>query len=211
MNKNCEMIQKLIPRMFHDDSTTLWSIFKEFTEVAQEVFAHGTQEFTFPELEAATNNFDLDNMIGQGGAAIVYWGRLHDGREVAVKRFKNFELDLEGFHTELDILSRLRHKHIIPFVGSCVSNDKRLLATSPKKKKGLLTRWKKVREEPEMEERMIVYEYMENGTIYDHLHSDQYSDQDSSLSSVTVSWKIRIDVLLGEPRAIEYLHCHAKP
>ena len=49
----------------------------------------------------------------------------------------------------------------------------------------------------------LVYEYMKNGALYDHLHSDQYSDQDSSLSSVTVSWKIRIDVLLGVSRAIE--------
>uniref|UniRef100_A0A8R7TBX1 Protein kinase domain-containing protein n=1 Tax=Triticum urartu TaxID=4572 RepID=A0A8R7TBX1_TRIUA len=49
---------------------------------------------------------------------------------------------------------------------------------------------------------------MENGTLFDHLHADQGC---STLSPVTVSWKMRIDVLLDVSRAIEHLHCHANP
>ena len=68
----------------------------------------------------ATNNFSLDNQIGEGGFGIVYRGRLQDGREVAVKRMRNPEpsYSQEVFRTELDILSRLRHKHIIRLLGS---------------------------------------------------------------------------------------------
>ncbi|KAM3393328.1 hypothetical protein ACQJBY_014155 [Aegilops geniculata] len=84
--------------------------------------------------------------------------------------------------------------------------DKHLLTTLQKKKKGLLTRWRK---EPEVLERFIVYEYMENGTLFDHLHGDLAGT--SSLSPVTMSWKMRADVLLSVSRVIEHLHCHANP
>ncbi|VAH40294.1 unnamed protein product [Triticum turgidum subsp. durum] len=94
----------------------------------------------------------------------------------------------EEFRTELDILSRLRHKHIIRLLGSCVSKDKRHQTALQKEKRGLLARWRK-----------------KNGTLFDQLHPDQGS---TALSLVTMSWKIRIDVLLGVSRAIEHLHCH---
>jgi serine/threonine protein kinase len=164
---------------------------------------------------AYTNNFSRDNLIGEGSHGNVYHGRLHDGREVAVKRMVNMQLTnlQEDFDTELAILSRLRHKHIIRLLGSCVtlSKDKRLQATTLKKKKGLLKRWRmepKEPESPEVLKRHIVYEYMENGTLFDHLHS---VDGSSDMSPVTSSWKIRINVLLGVSRAMEHLHCHANP
>ncbi|KAF6998437.1 hypothetical protein CFC21_014559 [Triticum aestivum] len=182
---------------------------QESTEVAQEVLPHGTQQFTWAEIVAATNNFDT--VIARGSSGMVYKGRLDDGREVAIKHIKNDEYWREDFSTELHILSRLQHKHIIRLLGSCVivSKDKCPLTTRQKIKKGLLTRWRKEPEEPEEPERLIiVYEYMENGTLHDLLGSDQGS---SMLSPVTVSWKLRMDVLLGVSRAIEYLHCHAHP
>ncbi|XBI51277.1 hypothetical protein VPH35_033811 [Triticum aestivum] len=155
----------------------------EPTEVAQEVPPHGTQEFTLAEIMAATNNFALDTKIHCGSSGTVYRGRLHDGREVAIKHFNYHEYSVKDFSTELDNLSRLRHKHIICLLGS----------------------WRK---EPEERERLIVYEYMENGTLFDHLHSDHGS---STLSPVTMSWKMCMDVLLGVSRAIEHMHCHAIP
>ncbi|XP_044963901.1 receptor like protein kinase S.2-like [Hordeum vulgare subsp. vulgare] len=189
---------------------------QESTELAQEVLPHGIQEFTLPEIMAATNSFAPNTVIGEGGSGKVYMGRLYDGREVAIKRFNNDDYQVEDFNSELDILSRLRHKHIICILGSClsVSKDKRLLVTLQKKKRDLLTRWRKEQqvpeeqEGPEQRERLIVYEYMENGTLSNHLHPDP---GDSTLSPVTASWKMRMDVLLGVSRAIEHLHCHANP
>ncbi|XP_048560215.1 serine/threonine-protein kinase-like protein CR4 [Triticum urartu] len=89
-----------------------------------------------------------------------------------------------------------------------VSKDKHPLTTRQKIKKSLLTRWRKEPEDPEKPERLIVYEYMENGTLQDLLRPD---DGSSMLSPVTVSWKMRINVLLGVSHAIEHLHCHANP
>uniref|UniRef100_A0ACD5UKB7 Uncharacterized protein n=4 Tax=Avena sativa TaxID=4498 RepID=A0ACD5UKB7_AVESA len=179
---------------------------QEPTEVTQEVVPHGIQEFMFVEIMAATNNFSLDTVISEGSFGKVYRGRLHDGREVAVKRMRSMQSSnlQEEFRTELDILSRLQHKHIVRLLGSCatVSKDKRLQGTTLK---GLLTR---LRKEPEKLERLIIYEYMQNGTLFNHLHSDHAA---SKVSPVTLSWKMRISVLLGVSRAMEHLHCHANP
>lgn len=84
----------------------------------------------------------------------------------------------EEFRNELAILYPLRHKHIVRLFGWSVQK----------------------------EERLLVFEYMNNGTLYDHLHS-----QTSSSSPVTASWKMRIEILLGVSRAIEHLHNYAVP
>ncbi|VAH40257.1 unnamed protein product [Triticum turgidum subsp. durum] len=183
----------------------------QFTEVAQEVLLHGTKEFTFAEIVAATNNLALDTVIGQGSSGKVYKGRLHDGREVAIKRINNDDYSIKAFSMELHTLPRLQHKHIVHLLGSCVTVSKkkmRLPTIRQKRKKGLLTRRTKEPEEREEQQRLVVYEYMENGTLFDHLHAVQGS---STLSPVTVSWKMRIDVLLGVSHAIEHLHRHANP
>ncbi|CAM0947303.1 unnamed protein product [Alopecurus aequalis] len=174
----------------------------QLQEVAQEAVPHGTQEFTFLEIMAATNNFSLDNRIGKGGHGTVYHGRLHDRREVAVKRMNNTRSSntQDEFRTELDILSQLRHKHIVRLLGYT-----RLEATMLNKNEGPLTRRG---EDLEQREMLIVYEYMQNGTLFDHLHYDHGSSQ---LSPVNLSWKMRINVLLGVSRAMEHLHCHANP
>ncbi|CAM0877147.1 unnamed protein product [Alopecurus aequalis] len=206
-------LEQIYNVLVQDDSTRAEpSQLPQSSSQLQEVIPHGTHEFTFVEIMAATNSFSLYSRISEGGSGTVYRGRLHDGREVAVKRMKKVQSsDLqEEFRTELDILSRLRHKHIVRLLGSCVtvSKDKRLQATMLKKKKGLLTRRRKEPEELEEPERLIIYEYMKNGTLFDHLHLDHCS---SSLSPVTLSWKRRIDALLGVSRAMEHLHCHANP
>ncbi|VAH24965.1 unnamed protein product [Triticum turgidum subsp. durum] len=169
-------------------------------EVAREVevVRHRNQEFTLAEIMAATNGFAHDAVIGYGGGGRVYRGRLHDGREVAVKRVNSLQSD--NIQPELDILSRLRHKHIVRLLGSCVT------AATDKRKKRLLTT-KRTKEPEEEPDGFIVYEYMENGTLYDHLHRNHCS---STPSPVRVCWKMRIEVLLSVSRAIKHLHCHAE-
>ncbi|KAM0910053.1 hypothetical protein ACQ4PT_014421 [Festuca glaucescens] len=161
---------------------------QEPAEVGQEVLPHGTEEFTLAEIVRATNNFAPGNKIGFGGfGTAVYRGKLPDERKVAIKcvRYRSDTLEDE-FSTELAILSLLRHKNIIHLTGWC--KDKRRLRGR------------------RMElDQLLVYEYMENGELHDHLH------RRSSSSPLTVSWKMRIDVLLGVSRAIEHLHCHAMP
>ncbi|XP_008793277.2 putative serine/threonine-protein kinase-like protein CCR3 [Phoenix dactylifera] len=146
-------------------------------------FKDRAEEFTFAELAAATKNFSLETKIGAGSFGTVYKGKLPDGREVAIKRSesgprtKKFQEKESAFQSELAFLSRLHHKHLVGLVGYC----------------------------EEQEERLLVYEYMKNGALYDHLHSKDNN------STVLNSWKMRIKVLLDAARGIEYLHNYAVP
>ncbi|KAI3407524.1 Protein kinase domain-containing protein [Psidium guajava] len=78
-------------------------------------------QFAYSELEHATNYFSSSNLIGLGGSSYVYRGQLKDGRIVAIKRLKHEEgpdADLK-FSTEVDLLSRLHHCHVVPLLGYC--------------------------------------------------------------------------------------------
>jgi serine/threonine protein kinase len=104
----------------------------------------------------------------------VYRGKLHDGREVAVKRLRDgLRCAEETFGMELAILHPVSHEHIVRLLGSC----------------------------SEEEERMLVYEHMDNGTLRDHLDP----------VAASWNWETRVGVLLGAARAIKHLHCRAMP
>ncbi|KAK9014573.1 hypothetical protein V6N11_005727 [Hibiscus sabdariffa] len=148
--------------------------------------ADKAEEFSLAELAAATNGFSLENKIGAGSFGVVYKGKLLDGREVAIKRgetgskTKKYQEKEIAFESELAFLSRLHHKHLVRLVGYC----------------------------EEMDERLLVYEYMKNGALYDHLHDKNNVEKTSSLLN---SWKMRIKIALDAARGIEYLHNYAVP
>lgn len=101
------------------------------------------------ELHAATNNFNYDNKLGEGGFGSVYWGQLWDGSQIAVKRLKVWSnnADLE-FAIEVEILGRVRHKNLLSLRGYCA----------------------------EGQERLIVYDYMPNLSLLSHLHGQHSED-----------------------------------
>ncbi|KAK7841048.1 leaf rust 10 disease-resistance locus receptor-like protein kinase-like 1.1 [Quercus suber] len=104
----------------------------------------GVPVFSYSELEEATNNFDLEKELGDGGFGTVYHGKLHDGREVAVKRlYEHNYRRVEQFMNEVKILTRLHHKNLVSLYG-CTSHHSREL--------------------------LLVYEYIPNGTVADHIH-----------------------------------------
>ncbi|KAL6203413.1 hypothetical protein ACLB2K_027113 [Fragaria x ananassa] len=145
-----------------------------------------TEEFVLAELSAATMHFSTQNKIGAGSFGIVYRGELSDGREVAIKRGdtctkkKKFQEKESAFDSELALLSRLHHKHLVKLVGSCEDKD----------------------------ERLLVYEYMSNGSLHDHLHNKKNVEKSSSIVN---SWKMRMRIALDAARGIEYLHTYAVP
>ncbi|XVF46313.1 hypothetical protein PTKIN_Ptkin03bG0017700 [Pterospermum kingtungense] len=78
-------------------------------------------QFAYSELENATNKFSNSNLIGLGGSSYVYRGQLKDGKIVAVKRLKvQGSTDADSiFSTEVELLSRLHHCHVVPLLGYC--------------------------------------------------------------------------------------------
>uniref|UniRef100_A0A453EHP0 non-specific serine/threonine protein kinase n=1 Tax=Aegilops tauschii subsp. strangulata TaxID=200361 RepID=A0A453EHP0_AEGTS len=99
--------------------------------------------FTYEELAVATNEFSDANLLGQGGFGFVHKGVLPDGTEVAVKQLRDGSGQGEReFQAEVEIISRVHHKHLVTLVGYCISEDKRLL----------------------------VYEFVPNNTLEFHIH-----------------------------------------
>lgn len=106
------------------------------------------KRFTLPEIRAATNNFDDSLVIGVGGFGKVYKGEIEDGTLVAIKRSNpQSEQGLAEFETEIEMLSKLRHRHLVSMIGFC----------------------------DEQNEMILVYEYMANGTLRTHLFGSDLS------------------------------------
>ncbi|XP_027123240.2 LEAF RUST 10 DISEASE-RESISTANCEUS RECEPTOR-LIKE PROTEIN KINASE-like 1.2 isoform X1 [Coffea arabica] len=133
----------------------------------------GVHIFAYTELEEATNCFDPNKELGDGGFGTVYKGKLRDGREVAVKRLyeSNFKR-VEHFRNEVEILTRLRHRNLVSLYG-CTSRHCREL--------------------------LLVYEYIPNGTIADHLHGPLARPG-------SLPWSTRMNIAIETASALSYLH-----
>ncbi|XP_043700765.1 proline-rich receptor-like protein kinase PERK8 [Telopea speciosissima] len=132
--------------------------------------------FTYEELQELTNGFSPQNLLGEGGFGCVYKGCLPDGREVAVKQLKVGGAQGEReFRAEVEIISRVHHRHLVSLVGYCIAENQRLL----------------------------VYDYVPNNTLYYHLHGKGMPVMD---------WATRVKVAAGAARGIAYLHedCHPR-
>lgn len=101
--------------------------------------------FTYEELAAATKGFSESNLLGEGGFGCVYRGFLADGREVAVKQLKAGGGQGEReFRAEVDIISRIHHRHLVSLIGYCIAEYQRIL----------------------------VYDFVPNNTLHYHLHDE---------------------------------------
>lgn len=90
----------------------------------------------------ATNGFSKANFLGQGGFGFVHKGVLPNGKEVAIKSLKADSGQGEReFQAEIDVISRVHHKHLVSLVGYCCTGT----------------------------QRMLVYEFVQNNTLEFHL------------------------------------------
>ncbi|XP_058785602.1 probable receptor-like serine/threonine-protein kinase At4g34500 [Vicia villosa] len=129
------------------------------------------------ELENATDGFSEGNVIGEGGYGIVYRGILHDGSVVAVKNLLNNKGQAQKeFKVEVEAIGKVRHKNLVGLVGYCAEGA----------------------------QRMLVYEYVDNGNLEQWLHGDV-----GPVSPLT--WDIRMKIAVGTAKGLAYLHEGLEP
>ncbi|KAL0463547.1 UNVERIFIED_CONTAM: LEAF RUST 10 DISEASE-RESISTANCE LOCUS RECEPTOR-LIKE PROTEIN KINASE-like 1.1 [Sesamum latifolium] len=133
----------------------------------------GIPIFSYAQLEEATNNFDPSKELGDGGFGTVYYGKLQDGREVAIKHlYEHNYRRVQQFMNEIKILTCLRHPNLVSLYG-CTSRRSREL--------------------------LLVYEYIPNGTVADHLHGDRAKE-------APLTWPVRMSIAIETASALAYLH-----
>ncbi|XP_028101352.1 G-type lectin S-receptor-like serine/threonine-protein kinase At1g61370 [Camellia sinensis] len=94
----------------------------------------------FVKVFAASNIFSSTNKLGEGGFGPVYWGKLEDGQEVAVKRLSSHSgQGLEEFKNEIILISKLQHRNLVRLLGCCIQGEEKLLVYEYLKNRSLNT------------------------------------------------------------------------
>ncbi|KAI8544581.1 hypothetical protein RHMOL_Rhmol08G0308300 [Rhododendron molle] len=134
------------------------------------IFGKPPRWFTYAELELATGGFSRANFLAEGGFGSVHRGVLSDGRTVAVKQHKlaSSQGDQE-FCSEVEVLSCAQHRNVVMLIGFCIEDRRRLL----------------------------VYEYICNGSLDSHLYGHRGDP---------LEWSARQKIAVGAARGLRYLH-----
>ncbi|CAM8985136.1 hypothetical protein QQ045_006330 [Rhodiola kirilowii] len=138
--------------------------------VGLELSLRDARRFQMEELYMATKNFSEKNLIGIGKFGEVYKGLLRDGMLVAIK--KRPGAPTQEFVNEVRYLSSIQHRNVVILVGYCQENEQQLL----------------------------VYEYIPNGSVSNHLYGS------SQESSEKLEFKLRLSIALGAAKGLAHLH-----
>ncbi|CAA6655037.1 unnamed protein product [Spirodela intermedia] len=135
------------------------------------------KNFTGREIKKATGNFSRSNFLGSGGFGEVFKGTLDDGTPVAVKCAKlGNTKSTEQVLNEVRILSQVNHRCLVRLLGCCV----------------------------ELDQPIMVYEFIPNGTLYEHLHGQRASEP-------PLPWRRRLAIARQTAEGLAYLHSSAVP
>ncbi|BAB90000.1 hypothetical protein [Oryza sativa Japonica Group] len=131
--------------------------------------------YTLQQIKEATRDFS--NEIGKGGFGHVYKGKLPSGTDVAVKRLavSSSGQGFDQFMNEIKLMATLQHRNLVRLLGFCIQN----------------------------EENILIYEYMENGSL-----DDVFSDPERK--SRLLDWSTRLRVIDSIAQGLLYLHRLAK-
>ncbi|KAF6170027.1 hypothetical protein GIB67_042832 [Kingdonia uniflora] len=145
---------------------------KEPLSINIATFEHSLQRLDLTDIVTATENFNKTHVIGDGGFGTVYKGLLPEGRTIAIKRLNggHFQGDRE-FLAEMETIGKVKHENLVPLLGYCVFG----------------------------EERFLIYEYMENGSLDVWLRNRADAVE-------ALDWPTRFKICLGSARGISFLH-----
>ncbi|KAL5745263.1 hypothetical protein ACOSP7_026409 [Xanthoceras sorbifolium] len=130
----------------------------------------GNMVISIQVLRNVTDNFSEKNILGQGGFGTVYKGELHDGTKIAVKRMEAGVIAGKGlteFTSEIAVLTKVRHRHLVALLGYCLDGN----------------------------EKLLVYEYVPQGTLSRHIFN--WAEEGLKPLEWTVRLTIALDVARG--------------
>ncbi|CAI9782395.1 unnamed protein product [Fraxinus pennsylvanica] len=151
---------------------------KEKTEaVAKGIVTNNVKLFSYNSLRSATRHFHPSNRIGRGGFGVVYKGVLRDGTEVAIKTLSaESKQGTNEFLTEINMISSTQHANLVQLIGCCIEGTNRIL----------------------------VYEYLENGSLASALLGSKSKNFD-------LDWPKRATICVGTASGLAFLHEEAEP
>ncbi|KAH6799223.1 Leucine-rich repeat protein kinase family protein [Perilla frutescens var. frutescens] len=178
--------QHLLQKAVHDNSVTGYTA--EILTSARYISdaaklglqcAPAHRPFSFDELKAATNNFDNSTLMGEGSTGKIYKGRLENSTMVAIRCLTvSKKYTIRNLKLRLDLLAKLRHPHLVCFLGHCIGNEGK--------------------EEPGANKVYLIYEYVPNGNYRAHLSETN--------PEKVLKWSDRLAVLTGIAKAVHFLH-----
>ncbi|KAK4260039.1 hypothetical protein QN277_003212 [Acacia crassicarpa] len=131
--------------------------------------------YPYKEIEKATNCFSEEQKLGTGAFGTVYAGRLHDNECVAIKKIKYRDTNsVDLVMNEIKLLSSVSHPNLVRLLGCCIEGS----------------------------EQILVYEFMPNGTLSQHLQR---------LGKTGLPWTTRLTIAAETANAIAYLHSSIDP
>lgn len=135
----------------------------------------GIPFYPYKEIEKATNSFSEKQRLGTGAYGTVYAGKLHSDEWVAIKKIKNHDPEsIEQVMNEVKLLSSVSHPNLVRLLGCCIENG----------------------------EQILVYEFMPNGTLSQHLQRERGSG---------LPWTTRLTIATETAHAIAHLHSAMNP
>ncbi|XP_027101947.1 probable inactive leucine-rich repeat receptor-like protein kinase At3g03770 [Coffea eugenioides] len=140
--------------------------------------------FSMEELEEATGRFDQSTVLGAGSIGKIYKGRLQNGNYVAIRSLAlHKKFLIRNLKLRLDLLSKLRHPHLVGLLGHCIDGE--------------------VQDDSTVNRVLLVYEFVPNGNFHTHL-------SETSPEKV-LNWSDRLAVLIGIAKAVHFLHTGVIP
>ncbi|KAL2523632.1 G-type lectin S-receptor-like serine/threonine-protein kinase [Abeliophyllum distichum] len=127
--------------------------------------------FNLATISLATENFSVNMKLGEGGFGPVYKGTLEDGKIIAVKTLSKYSgQGLNEFKNEVKLIAKLQHRNLVKLLGCCI----------------------------EGEEKILIYEYMPNGSLYSFVFDQTRAK--------LLDWSKRFNIICGVARGLLYLH-----
>ncbi|KAH9746956.1 hypothetical protein KPL70_004579 [Citrus sinensis] len=139
-------------------------------------FEKSVEKMRLSDLMKATNSFSKNNIIGTGRTGATYIAMLPGGCFIMIKRLEDSQHSEKEFLSEINTLGSVRHRNLVPLLGFCVAKK----------------------------ERLLVYSYLENGTLYDKLHPAEHE-------VMHMDWPLRLRIAIGSARGLAWLHHNCNP